>query len=177
MLRSRRGRQQRERVGEAERDGRVGGGAGRAALRAGRRAPRGAALAPRPPRASSPTLWTPRAQVLYALYCWLNVTGAWAAAPGALRCVPAGARRVALRWRPPAARVVAYTVDATRAGTLCTILLAERDGRVGGGAGRAALRAGRRAPRGAALAPARRARRRLHCGRHARRYSMHYTVG
>ncbi|XP_068627251.1 protogenin A-like [Battus philenor] len=43
----------------------------------------------------------------------LNVTGAWAAAPEALRCLPAGARRVALRWRPAAAKVVAYTVNTT----------------------------------------------------------------
>ncbi|XP_045535458.1 protogenin [Papilio machaon] len=43
----------------------------------------------------------------------LNVTGAWAAAPGALRCLPAGPRRVALRWLPAAEKVVAYTVDTT----------------------------------------------------------------
>ncbi|XP_013137730.1 PREDICTED: protogenin A-like [Papilio polytes] len=43
----------------------------------------------------------------------LNVTGAWAAAPGALRCLPTGPRFVKLRWLPAAEKVVAYTVDTT----------------------------------------------------------------
>ncbi|CAH2040116.1 unnamed protein product, partial [Iphiclides podalirius] len=50
---------------------------------------------------------------LASAWAALNVTGAWAAAPGALRCLPRGTRRVALRWQPAAAHVVAYTVDTT----------------------------------------------------------------
>ncbi|XP_038217252.1 protogenin A-like isoform X2 [Zerene cesonia] len=41
----------------------------------------------------------------------LNVTGPGAAAPQSVRCAPAGAAAVALRWRPAAAQVIAYTVD------------------------------------------------------------------
>nr|XP_026498434.1 protogenin A-like [Vanessa tameamea] len=43
----------------------------------------------------------------------LEVTGPGAAAPGSVRCAPAAAAAVALRWRAAAARVVTYTVDAT----------------------------------------------------------------
>ncbi|CAH0724048.1 unnamed protein product, partial [Brenthis ino] len=43
----------------------------------------------------------------------LNVTGAGAAAPGAVQCAPTGVSSVELRWEPAANDVMAYTVDTT----------------------------------------------------------------
>ncbi|XP_050677995.1 protogenin B-like isoform X2 [Leptidea sinapis] len=43
----------------------------------------------------------------------LDVTGAGAAAPGAVQCAPTGPSSVALWWSPAAERVVAYTVNTT----------------------------------------------------------------